>query len=50
MRFMVVHGVCGKVQPLLAHMALRRFIETRILATIECTGFLSGPRSVKFSC
>ena len=47
---MVVHGVCGKVQPLFGHMALLRFKETRTLDTIECTGFLSGPRSVKFSC
>ena len=47
---MVVHGVCGKVQSLVVHMVLRRFKETRTLATIECTGFLSGPRSVKFSC
>jgi len=47
---MVVHGICGKVQPLLALMALLRFKETRTLVTIGCTGFLSGPRSVKFSC
>ena len=49
-RFMVVHGVCGKVQLFVAHMALRRFKVTRTLATIECTGFLREPRSVKFSC
>ena len=49
-RFMVVHGVCGKVQLFVAHMALRRFKVTRTLAAIECTGFLREPRSVKFSC
>lgn len=47
---MFVHGVCGKVQPLFVHMALRRFKETPNLATIECIGFQQGPRSVKFSC
>ena len=47
---MVVHVVCGKVQPVFVCMDLRRLTETRTLATIECTGFLREPRSVKFSC